>query len=220
MGNKKVLQGAFEEHLIAEGKYPKETICRDWEVASNRSTITLDIAIVVNGIVIQAFMLFEEGQIPTHPIEYTQIIDTVAVPSKSLIAIYNMSNKTWNIQSSTNSHTRIASCFMTISKAGGEFVENAKTKIEKERWLPILSEFKKKCCTLFTIYTIYLLVYILTIVFDSDYQLPMSWEFLTYITLLLAVRLLPFAIPFIKHIKIKDLEIDLLASEISKHSNL
>lgn len=220
MGNKKVLQEAFEEYLIAEGKYPKVAIYRDWKVASNGGVITLDIAIVVNGIVIQAFMLFEEGQTPSHPIEYEQIIDTVVVPSKSLIAIYNTSNKTWKIQSSTNSHTRIASCFMTISSAGGEFVENAKIKIEKEIWLPVLSEFKKKCCTLFTIYTIYLIVYILTTVFDCDYQLPMSWEFLTYITLLLAVRLLPFAIPFIKHIKIKDLEIDLLASEILKHSNL
>ena len=60
MGNKKVLQEAFEKYLIAEGKYPKVAIYRDWEVASNGCTITLDIAIVINDIVIQAFQLFDD----------------------------------------------------------------------------------------------------------------------------------------------------------------
>lgn len=102
---------------------------------------------------------------------------------------------------------------------GGDFVECAKTKIEKERWLPAISEFKKICGIFFFIYALYLIVYILLCVTECEYQAPMSWEFITYITLLLILGLLPYAVPFIKHIKIKDLEIDLLESEISKHSN-
>lgn len=217
--NKKALQDYFISYLETENKYPKDAIRKDWVIEHNGGNMSLDIAIVVNNIVVQAFMLFEEGQTPTSPIEYTQIIDTVAVSSKSLIAIYNTSNQNWKIQSSTNIHTQIAKCFMTFSKVGGDFVECAKTKIEKERWLPAISEFKKICGRFFFIYALYLIVYILLCVMECEYQAPMSWEFITYITLLLILGLLPYAVPFIKHIKIKDLEIDLLKSEISKHSN-
>ena len=217
--NKKALQDSFVSYLEKEHKYPKDSIRSNWVIEYNGSNVSLDIAIVINNIVVQAFMLFDDEQIPTSPIGYTQIIDTVAVSSKSLIAIYNISNQNWKIQSSTNIHTQISKCFMTFSKAGGDFVECVKTKIEKERWLPTISEFKKICGIFFSIYALYLIVYILLCVTECDYRVPMSWEFLTYITLLLMLGLLPYVVPFIKHIKIKDLEIDILESEISKHSN-
>ena len=217
--DKKTLQDYFISYLETENKYPKDSIEKDWILEKNGDNISFDIAIVVNGIVVQAFMLFDDEQTPTSPIAYTQIIDTVAVSSKSLIAIYNTGNKNWKIQTSTNIHTQMSKCFMTFSKAGGDFVECVKTKIEKERWLPTISEFKKICGILFSIYALYLIVYILLCVTECDYQVPMSWEFLTYITLLLMLGLLPYVVPFIKHIKIKDLEIDLLESEISKRSN-
>ena len=217
--DKKTLQDYFISYLETENKYPKDSIEKDWILEKKGDNISFDIAIVVNGIVIQAFILFDEGQTPTSPIEYTQTIDTVAVSSKSLIAIYNTGNKNWKIQTSTNIHTQMSKCFMTFSKAGGDFVECVKTKIEKERWLPTISGFKKICGIFFSIYALYLIVYILLCVMECEYQAPMSWEFITYITLLLILGLLPYAVPFIKHIKIKDLEIDLLESEISKHSN-
>ena len=87
--DKKTLQESFEKHLIANGKYPKEAIYRDWEVASSGSTITFDIAVVVNGIVIQAFQLFdsktESESTPTKT--FTQTIDAVEV-EKTAKGIY------------------------------------------------------------------------------------------------------------------------------------
>lgn len=217
--DKTALQDSFVSYLEKEHKYPKDTIRNNWVIEYNGGNVSLDIAIVVNNIVVQAFMLFEEGQTPTSPTTYTQIIDTVVITSKSLIAIYDTNDKTWNIPSPTNAHAQIASCFMSYSKVIGDFVKDTKPKIDKERWLPTLSKFKKMCGVFLFTYALYLIAYIFLCVTECDYQVPMSWEFLTYITLLLILGLLPFVVPFVRHIKIKDLEIYLLESEISKHSN-
>ena len=215
MGDKKELQEAFEKHLIANGKYPKEAIYRNWEVASNGSTITLDIAIVINDIVIQAFQLFDdktEGEsAPTKT--FTQTIDAVEVENKALTAICDSTDKDWEIKSSNDNSRNKSKCFMLFSTVGKKYFDEAEKIIREKRLLPIASVLKDKCTRICCVCTIYLILYILFFLGDSNglcnCQLPLSWELLVFIAIILLFSILPYILPFVSAIKIGNVEINL-----------
>lgn len=222
MGNKKVLQEAFEKYLIAEGKYPKVAIYRDWEVASNGSTITLDIAIVINDIVIQAFQLFDDKtESESTPIKtFTQTIDSVEVKSEVLFAIYDSIKDSWEFKSSNSNSRNKAKCFMTFSTAGTQFFDNTEEKIQEQRLIPIVSVLKDKCTRICCACTIYLVLYILFYLGNSNgicnCELPLSWELLILIAIILLFAVLPSLLPFISTIKVGGVEINFARAVFQK----
>jgi hypothetical protein len=216
MVDKKELQEAFEKHLIEKGGYPKESIYRDWEVASNRVAITLDIAIVINDIVIQAFQLFDntiENE-SSQTVSFTQTIDSVEVKSEVLFAIYDSIKESWEFKLPNNNPRNIAKCFMTFSTAGKQFLDNAEEKIQERRLIPIVSVLKDKCTRICCACTIYLVLYILFYVGNSNgicnCELPLSWELLILIAIILLFAVLPSLLPFISAIRVGSVEISLV----------
>ena len=215
MENEKFLQEAFEEYLIAEGKYPKEAIYRDWKVASNGGVITLDIAIVINDIVIQAFQLFddktESESVPTKT--FTQTIDSVEVENKALIVIYDSADKDWKIKSPNGSSRNKSKCFMLFSTVGKMYFDETEEIIQEKRLLPIVSVLKDKCTRICCACTIYLILYILFYLGNSNgmksCKLPLSWELLVLIAIILLFTMLPYLLPFIRMIKVGNTEINL-----------
>lgn len=222
MGNKKVLQEAFEKYLIAEGKYPKVAIYRDWEVASNGCTITLDIAIVINDIVIQAFQLFDDKTESESTLikTFTQTIDSVEVSSEVLFAFYDSTKGSWEFKSSNSNSRNKAKCFMTFSTAGTQFFDNTEEKIQEQRLIPIVSVLKDKCTWICCACTIYLVLYILFYLGNSNgmcsCQLPLSWELLILIVIILLFAVLPSLLPFISTIKVGGVEINFARAVFQK----
>lgn len=222
MVDKKELQEVFEKHLIEKRGYPKESIYRDWEVASNRVAITLDIAIVINDIVIQAFRLFnnttESESMPT--MTFTQTIDSVEVKSEVLFAIYDSIKDSWEFKSSNNNSRNKAKCFMTFSTAGTQFFDNTEEKIQEQRLIPIVSVLKDKCTRICCACTIYLVLYILFYLGNSNgicnCELPLSWELLILIAIILLFAVLPSLLPFISTIKVGGVEINFARAVFQK----
>lgn len=220
--DKKVLQDSFESYLITNGKYPKASICRNWRVANGEDSVILDIAIVINDIVIQAFQLFDntiENE-SSQTVSFTQTIDSVEVKSEVLFAIYDSIKDSWEFKSSNSNSRNKAKCFMTFSTAGTQFFDNTEEKIQEQRLIPIVSVLKDKCTRICCACTIYLVLYILFYLGNSNgmcsCQLPLSWELLILIAIILLFAVLPSLLPFISTIKVGGVEINFARAVFQK----
>lgn len=221
--DKNTLQKLFRQHLIEQNKYPLEHIKLNYKIQQQDGiVISVDVAIVINDIVIQAFMLSSKGDnANSADVEYMQLIDSIPIISIAEQAIYDESAKVWIIGSKDEISSSPNACFLSYSKTGYDFVEKAKAQIQAKRQEQNINMLSDKCKIARNICIVYLVIYVLLEVLAScnlcDYQLPLSWELIVMLAIILILSLLPILLPFISKIQIGSVQLDLLSKEFNAH---
>lgn len=213
--DKRSLTEKFITYITEKQKYPHEVIKNNFDVLTDKGeTKTVDIAIVVNDRAIQSFMLYPKDTKNIEYISYKQTIDSVDIPAETLAAIYDDDCGKWDIKSKSQSQK----CFLLFSTASKEFVKDAKQRI-RERESSVVSELKQDCNTLFWMYTTYFALYaVMYFCCSGDlfkFRLPLSWELLALLTIITLCRILPTLVQYVRMIKFKGFEIELLAENLS-----
>lgn len=221
--DKNTLQQLFSQYLTEQNKYPLEHIKANYKIQQQDGTvISVDVAIVINDIVIQAFMLSSKGDsVCSSNIEYSQLIDSVPVKSMTELVIYDESTKEWVIDSKDEKPTLANACFFNYSRKCNDFVKKAKAQIQAKRQEQNINMLSDVCKIARNIGIVYLVIYVLLEVLANsnlcDYQLPLSWEFIVMVAIILILSLLPIILPFISKIQIGSVQLDLLIKEFNSH---
>lgn len=221
--DKGILQKLFSQYLTEQNKYPLEQIKLNYKIQQQDGiVISVDVAIVINDIVIQAFMLSSKGDsVCSSNIEYIQLIDSVPVKSMTELVIYDESTKEWVIDSKDEKPTLTSACFFNYSRKCNDFVKKAKAQIQVKRQEQNIDMLSDVCKIARNIGIVYLVTYVLLEVFASsnlcDYQLPLSWEMIVMAVIILILSLLPLILPFISKIQIGSVQLDLLIKEFNSH---
>ena len=221
--DKNTLQKLFSKYLTEQNKYPLEHIKANYKIQQQGGTvISVDVAIVINDIVIQAFMLSSKGDsVCSSNVEYSQLIDSVPITSMTELVIYDESTEKWILDSRDEISSSPNACFLSYSKTGYDFVKKAKAQIQAKRQEQNINMLSDTCKIARNIGIVYLVIYLLLEVLAScylcDYQLPLSWELIVMVAIILILSLLPILLPFISKIQIGSVQLDLLIKEFNSH---
>lgn len=221
--DKTSLQKLFSLYLTEQNKYPLEHIKSNYKIQQQGGTvISVDVAIVINDIVIQAFMLSSKGDsVCSSNIEYSQLIDSVPITSMVELATYDESTEKWILDSRDEKPSSTNVCFFNYSRNCNDFVKKAKAQIQAKRQEQNINMLSDTCKFARNIGIVYLVIYVLLEVLAScnlcDYQLPLSWELIVMVAIILILSLLPILLPFISKIQIGSVQLDLLVEEFNSH---
>ena len=221
--DKGILQKLFSQYLTEQNKYPLEHIKLNYKIQQQDGIVILvDVAIVINDIVIQAFMLSSKGDSAcSSNIEYSQLIDSVPITSMVELATYDESTEKWILDSRDEISSSPNACFLSYSKTGYDFVKKAKAQIQAKRQEQNINMLSDTCKIARNIGIVYLVIYVLLEVLAScnlcDYQLPLSWELIVMVAIILILSLLPILLPFMSKIQIGSVQLDLMIKEFNTH---